>query len=297
MVMVHKPVMCKEVVNYLNLKTGAVVVDATVGTGGHAFEILKNISDVRLIGVDRDAESLEVAKERFSSLKAKVDFVHDDFRNIDHILNNLKINEVDAIFFDLGISSYQLDLSERGFSLQKDGPLDMRMDRSSYICAYDLVNNLTRDEIASILYNFGQERFSRKIAAQLVRERVNHPIATTAQLTQTVLRALPFSYHSYGRIHPATRTFQAFRIAVNRELEALDEALKKAIDFLKVNGRICVISFHSLEDRIVKDTFRQFQRAGILELITRKPLPASGDELNQNPRSRSAKLRVAKKVK
>ena len=288
--------MSKEVIEVLSLKSGDIVVDCTIGTGGHAEELLKMISPKgRLIGIDRDVESLALAKERLNNFHYNLELVHDDFRNLDVILNKLNVKEADAFLFDLGVSSFQLDNPERGFSLKFNGPLDMRLDKESYISAYDLVNHLSEGEISSILKTFGEERFHNRIASFLVKERSVKPISTTQDLTDVVLKAIPYRYQSH-KIHPATRAFQAFRIAVNRELEALDIALDKAIHFLKRKGRICVISFHSLEDRIVKEKFRKFSIAGELKLITKKPLRPAIDEMRKNIRCRSARLRAAERI-
>lgn len=293
--MIHVPVMVKEVLTFLNLKEGDCVVDCTVGTAGHAIEILNRIGPSgRLVGVDRDKESLEIARERLKSFGDRFSLVKEDFRNIDSILNHLGIQKVNGMLFDLGISSYQLENTQRGFSIKSDGPLDMRMDKDSYISAYDLVNSLSEREIASILKNFGEERWHNRIANYLVKQRTKNPIESTQDLSNTVLKAIPHRYQ-HQKIHPATRTFQAFRIAVNRELEALEVALNKCVNYLAPTARLCVISFHSLEDRIVKEKFRHFVRAGTLKLLVKKPLRPGTEESNDNPRSRSARLRVAEK--
>jgi len=293
--MLHIPVMRKEVMEYLGLAPGKVIVDATIGTAGHSLGIAERIMPGgRLIGIDRDKESLTVAAERLGESSESCEFIHGNFSNIDSILKNLGINGVDGILFDLGISSFQLDNPQRGFSFQEEGPLDMRLDRNSYISAYDLINNLNEHEISHLLWLFGQERWHNRIAHSLIQERQKHPIATTAQLSDIVIRSVPASYRHY-RIHPATRTFQAVRIAVNRELEALELALEKAVTVLKKHGRICVISFHSLEDRIVKLSFRKAAAAGMVSIVTPKPRSPSDSEVHQNPASRSAKLRVAQR--
>lgn len=291
----HRPVMLKEILEYLDLKPGNVIVDCTIGLGGHSEEILKKISPGgRLIGIDRDSESLALTEQRLKKINDCYKLVWDDFRNLNKIMSDLEIEEVDGIIFDLGVSSYQLENPERGFSIKSDGPLDMRMDRKSFISAYDLVNSLSEKEISSILKTFGQEHCHNRIANILVKQRNRSPIATTRQLTDVVMQAM--SYRQRSRIHPATRTFQAFRIAVNRELEALEIVIEKSINLLKTHGRICVISFHSLEDRVVKHKFREFAKAGVLKLFTKKPLMSQAEEVSGNPRSRSAKLRVAKKL-
>ncbi|MDD5594818.1 MAG: 16S rRNA (cytosine(1402)-N(4))-methyltransferase RsmH [Candidatus Omnitrophica bacterium] len=292
----HIPVMLRESIDYLNLAPGKVVVDATLGTGGHSLAILEKISPGgKLIGIDRDSEGLKIAKERLSAFKNSTEFVYGNFVDIDKILGSLKVKKVDAIIFDLGVSSLQLEDPERGFSFQNEGPLDMRLDRNSYISAYDLVNNLNEEEISTLLRNFGEERWHNRIARYLVRERQKHPISTTRELSEVVIRALPYK-HRYYRIHPATRTFQAVRIAVNRELETLQAALEKTVGLLNKKARICVISFHSLEDRIVKFSFRGFASAGVIKIITPKPLTPKEDEIAENPSSRSAKLRVGERV-
>lgn len=292
----HKPVMLEEAIDCLKLRPGATVVDATVGTAGHASKILEAIgSSGRLIGIDRDADSLAIAEENLKEFKNNVTLVHSDFRGIDKVLDSLKIDKIDAMLFDLGVSSYQLDTKERGFSFRYDAPLDMRMDKTSYIAAYDLVNNLTEKELSDIFWAFGQERWHNAIAKRLVRERLGVPVSTTAQLRDIVLKAIPHKFGHGSRIHPATRIFQALRIAVNRELEALEEALSKAPHLLKNGGTICVISFHSLEDRIVKHNFKELNQQGIYKILTKKPAIPSQEEISDNPRCRSAKLRAARK--
>jgi len=294
----HVPVMLQEVLDFLKLQAGQTIVDATLGTGGHALEILKRITPKgRLIGIDRDENSLNLCRQRLSEFKDNTEFVHANFVDLDQVLNNLGIENIDGIVFDLGISSYQLHDAQRGFSFQEEGPLDMRLDKSSYICAYDLVNNLNENEISQMLWNFGQERWHNRIAHLLVQERRNEPISTTKQLANLVMRAIPHRYRrSYYRIHPATRTFQAVRIAVNRELEILESAIKKAVDILRKQARICVISFHSLEDRAIKHTFRALKADGLIDIITAKPLTPGSGEIEANPSSRSSKFRVAERI-
>jgi 16S rRNA (cytosine1402-N4)-methyltransferase len=294
----HVPVMLPEVLDSLKLKDGQVIVDATLGTGAHALEILKRITPAgRLIGIDRDENSLNLCRQRLVDFKESTEFVHANFAELDQVLINLGLKNIDGIIFDLGISSYQLKDAQRGFSFQEEGPLDMRMDKSSYISAYDLVNNLNENEISQMLWNFGQERWHNRIAHLLVQERRNEPIATTKQLANLVMRAIPHRYRrSYYRIHPATRTFQAVRIAVNRELEILESAIKKAVEALNPGARISVISFHSLEDRVIKHTFRALGADGIIDIITPKPLTPGSAELEANPSSRSSKFRVAERI-
>jgi len=294
----HIPVMLREVIDYLDLAPGKIIVDATIGTGGHSFEILKKITPGgRLIGLDRDENSLAVCRQRLSEFNGSYELVHANFVDLDQVLEKLGIAGIDGIVFDLGISTYQLKDIERGFSFQEEGPLDMRMDKSSYITAYDLLNNLDEREISSILWNLGQERWHNRIARLLVQERRVEPISTTSQLADLVMRAIPYRYRkSYYRIHPATRTFQAVRIAVNRELEILESAVKKAVAILKKKAKICVISFHSLEDRAIKHTFRALKAEGLIDIITAKPMTPVESEVAANPSSRSSKFRVAERI-
>lgn len=292
----HTPVMLTEVLEYLNLSPGKVILDATTGTGGHSLQIAQRITKKgRLICIDRDQESLVVAQERLSQFKDTCEFVYGNFIDMDNMLKKLDIQKVDGILFDLGASSFQLDDPQRGFSFQAEGPLDMRLDRNGYISAYDLVNNLTQEEISTLLWSFGQERWHNRIARLLVQEREKSPIATTSQLSNIAVKGIPHRYR-HGRVHAATRTFQAIRIAVNRELEALETVIKKAIGLLNTRARICVISFHSLEDRIVKLSFRQASLNGEIKIITPKPLTPEESEIKENPSSRSAKFRVAEKI-
>jgi 16S rRNA (cytosine1402-N4)-methyltransferase len=264
-----------------------------MGLGGHSIQIAEKIGTKgRIIGIDRDQSSLAAAQQRLQGDAASCEFVRDDFRNVAGILQRLRIASVDAILLDLGISSFQLDNPCRGFSLQLDGPLDMRMDQEHGRPVSDLLEELTESEISHILKEFGEERWHRRIARYLTEHR---PFQTTQQLRDAVLRAMPKGLKRQ-RIHPATRTFQALRIAVNHELESLSMVLDQGIPFLRVGGRICVISFHSLEDRIVKLCFRALARAGTIKLITKKPLRPSEEETQDNPRARSARLRAAEKM-
>ena len=293
----HVPVMIKEILEHLNLSEGSCVLDCTLGLGGHSREIAKRIgSHGLLIGIDRDEDSIARAQQNLEDFSGRCAFAQKDFRDLDAALDNFGINQVDGILFDLGVSSLQLDTPERGFSIRSDGPLDMRMDRNSFISAYDLINSLSSKEISSILKNFGEERWHERIADYLVKSRVKHPIESTEELKEIILKAIPHRFQDH-HIHPATRTFQAFRIAVNRELEALEIALNKAIRYLRPEGVICVISFHSLEDRIVKEKFKNFAKEQILEIITKKPLRPTEEETERNVRSRSARLRVARRIK
>lgn len=289
----HLPVMCTEVVEFLRLKPGKIILDCTLGGGGHSEAILEKISPSgRLIGIDQDNQALNIARERLQKYKSICTFVHGNFRNLDAILGKLKITNIDGVLFDLGISSFQLADASRGFSLKLCGPLDMRMDREGQSStAYGIVNELSLSEIIHILRTFGEERWAKRIASRIVKEREKTPIDTTAQLREIIVRVTPHS-RGYQRIHPATRTFQALRIAVNEELSGLEEGITKVIKYLNRQGRICVISFHSLEDRIVKHLFREFAQKDLLDILTRKPIRSTPEEEGRNPRSRSAKLRV-----
>ena len=306
----HIPVMAKEVLNLLQCKPGGVFVDGTVGLGGHSQAILEKIQPGGLlIGLDRDKESLEKALVRLKPFADSCRLVHDNFKNLPLILNNLGAKSVDGILLDLGVSSYQLLSPERGFSFQSDVMLDMRMDRTQQWTAADLVNNMPEDELADLIYTYGEERFSRRIAASIVRERQIAPITRCSQLAAIISRA--FKVRGHQTIHPATRTFQALRIAVNEELEGLDKLLIEAFGFLKTGGRIVAIAFHSLEDRIVKKAFRKLAgqciceappelctcpREAVAKLITSRPLAPSSEELAANMRARSARLRSLERL-
>ncbi len=292
----HRPVLLKEVIEALEPAPGKVVVDCTVGLGGHAEAILDKITPGgRLIGIDKDAEAIEIAKDRLSRFGESVIFVHGGFDDLKVIFEKSGIEKADGFLFDLGVSSMQIDSAVRGFSFRYDAPLDMRMDKESQVNACDIVNGSGEAELSWILEHYGEERFSRRIAKAIVSVRKTAPIETTAELVEAIVRAVPYKVR-HGRVHVATRTFQALRIAVNKELPALEEGLDEAIGLLKPSGLICVISYHSLEDRIVKNKFKEAKAGGILELIYKKPLIPGEAEMEENPRSRSAKLRLAKKV-
>jgi len=292
---VHRPVMIEEVMRYLDPEPGEVIVDCTVGEGGHASRILGAIRPGgRLIGIDQDEEVLARTKEKLKDYDGLYTLLWENFKNLDSILKRLKVTRIDGALFDLGLSSFQLEAPARGFSFQREAPLDMRMDKRRKITAFDLVNHLAQAEMAKILRDFGGERWSNRIARQIVRARKNGPITTTTQLAEIVRRAVP-DRNRYKRIHPATRTFQAFRIVVNQELEALETGLSATIGALAEGSRVLVISFHSLEDRIVKNKFKKFAKAGVLEILTKKPIRPRADEVRVNPRCRSAKLRVGRK--
>ncbi len=291
---IHAPVMCAEVTEYLKLEPGKIILDCTIGGGGHSEAILERISPSgRLIGIDQDEGALKIARERLRRYESLCTLVYDNFHNLDAVLGKIKITKVDGVLFDLGVSSFQFGDASRGFSIRLSGPLDMRMDRKGEsTTAYKLVNGLPQDDIVHILRTFGEERWAKRIASRIVREREKAPIATTTQLAEIIVKAVPYS-SAYQRIHPATRTFQALRIAVNGELSNLEEGITKAIGYLSRQARICVISFHSLEDRIVKHLFREFSKKDLLNILTQKPIRPTLQEVSRNPRSRSAKLRVA----
>ena len=288
----HKPVLLSEVLRLLALQPGMTVLDGTLGSGGHSEAILGAIGPAgRLVGLDRDSEALARARERLKGAPGKQYLIHSNFDQISQVLSSLNIQKVNAVLLDIGVSSEQLMDPRRGFSLIKDGPLDMRMDVSSGRPAADLVHEAEERELASIFREFGEERFARKIARAIVREREKKMIATTTELAKLIADVTPARFR-FGRIHPATRVFQALRIAVNRELAALDEALPQAFDALTTGGRLAVISFHSLEDRRVKQFFVGKKQSGQGKILTKKPVQAGPEELADNPRARSAKLRV-----
>lgn len=293
----HIPVLLSEVLQWLVPSPGGRYLDCTVGLGGHADAILEQAGpDSTLLGLDRDEEALVMSRERLRRWGARTHLMHAHYRNLAEQAERFGGNRFDGILFDLGTSSMQLDTASRGFSFQADGPLDMRMDRTQLQTAADLVNELPEDELADVLYRFGEERHSRRIARAIARERKEHPLLTTSQLVEVVRRAVPRAYR-HGRIHCATRTFQALRIAVNRELDHLGDALRQAAAWLAPGGRLCVIAFHSLEDRIVKQTLRELAtgEAPLLSILTKKPVTATEAESATNPRAQSAKLRVAER--
>ena len=290
----HFPVLLEETVNLLSREGEAVYVDATIGLGGHSYELLKRNPKAYLIGIDKDPNALEVAERRLKEFEGRFSLYQADYRDIDEVLKAEGIEAADGILMDLGVSMLQLKTPERGFSFMEEAPLDMRMDPRQRLTAYDVVNRYSERELARIIREFGEERFAPRIARAIVQYRRKKPIETTRELAEIVERAVPKGF--YRRIHPATKTFQAIRIEVNRELEHLKEALLEVPNLLKVGGRVAVISFHSLEDRIVKHTFRHFEKEGLLKVLTKKPITPSEEEIRKNPPSRSAKLRAAERV-
>jgi 16S rRNA (cytosine1402-N4)-methyltransferase len=291
----HEPVMVAEVLEHLEPARGGVFVDCTVGLGGHARALLDG-GAARLIGLDRDPAALALAGTALAPYADRVELVHSDYRALDGVLDARRVAGVSGILADLGVSSMQLDEPGRGFSFRRDEPLDMRMDTTAGPTAAEAIRAADERTLADVIYEFGEERHSRRIARAIVEESGRKPIATTGQLADVVRRAIPRK--GYSRIDPATRTFQALRIWVNRELEGLDAFLAGAVRRLAPGGRIVVITFHSLEDRIVKHTFRALQAAGDLGLTirTKRPVVPGESEVERNPRARSAKLRAAERT-
>jgi 16S rRNA (cytosine1402-N4)-methyltransferase len=291
----HEPVMTREVLAYLAPERGGVFVDCTVGLGGHAKALLE-AGATRVIGFDRDPAALAIANQTLGAWHDRVDLVHSDYRAIEAVLDERRIGRVDGAVADLGMSSYQLEAEGRGFSFQREDPLDMRMDPTTGATAADLLREAGESEIADAIYRYGEERFSRRIARSIVHLRELAPIETTGQLASIVRRAIP--RRGFSRIDPATRTFQALRIWVNRELENLDAFLEAVAGRLQAGARMVVITFHSLEDRVVKHTMRALaQREDApIRVLTKKPILPQPDEIERNPRARSAKLRVAERI-
>ncbi|NQT06067.1 MAG: 16S rRNA (cytosine(1402)-N(4))-methyltransferase RsmH [Candidatus Omnitrophica bacterium] len=289
----HRAVLLQEVLENLKPAPGKKILDCTVGGGGHSRFILELITPGgKLIGIDQDSSALKTASERLKGFEKETVLIKGNFRDAKSILTKQGLGKVDGVLYDLGLSSLQLEEGERGFSIKLNAPLDMRMDRGQKINAGNLVNKISEPDLKGILKSLGEERQAGRIARAIVSRR---PIMTTHQLAETVLRAIPAKRRS-ARIHPATRTFQALRIAVNDELGALNEALDNLPGIVKEGGRICIISFHSLEDRIVKHRFKAYKKANILNIVTKKPITPEREEILINPRSRSAKLRVAERI-
>jgi len=289
----HIPVMVEEVMMFLGCEPGRTYIDATLGGGGHASEILKRTApDGVVIGIEWDEEALSEARDALMPFGERVKIYRENFIRLPELM---KAESVDGILLDLGLSSIQVEKEKRGFSFKGDGPLDMRMDQRMDQTAADLVNCLSLEELEDTLFHYGEERWSRRIARAIVREREQEPITTARRLRRIVHCAIPKRFHS-RRIDPATKTFQAFRIRVNDELENLRKILEIGWRILKKGGRMCVISFHSLEDRMVKETFRKLERDREVHILTRKPVMPSDEERKRNPRSRSAKLRCAERI-
>ncbi len=294
--MKHLPVMVKEVLDWLNLKEGHLYVDCTLGGGGHSKAILeKTKGRVRILGIDRDEEALEIAKDQLKVYKNQVIFVRDNFKNLSQILKHHRIERADGILYDLGMSSLQVDSPERGFSFRYSAPLDMRMDKHQELTAAKIINEATESELEEIFYRFGEERWAKRIAKFIISQRKTFPITTTQDLVEVARKAIPSGVRHKGKIHFATKIFQALRIKVNDELKNLDEALRDSLYLLSSSGRICVISYHSLEDRLVKRKFKEAEGKQ-LKILTKKVIKPSLDEIKINPRARSAKLRVVEKI-
>jgi len=287
---VHIPVLAQEVIQWLNPQPGQVIVDGTLGGGGHTrlFAERLGVETGFVLALDRDPAAIAAAERNLAGLPVKV--AHANFCEVPSVLDELQIDRVDGVLLDLGLSSDQLADRQRGFSFDSDGPLDLRFDAEDGEPAWQLVNRLSERELADVIYQYGEERFSRRIARRMAEQRTERPIKTASELANVVRRCLP---RSADKIDPATRTFQALRIAVNQELESLDKALRVIPDRLKPGGRLAIISFHSLEDRRVKEAFRSDAR---LKALTKKPARPSETEVHRNPRSRSAKLRVAERL-
>lgn len=293
----HVPVFGKEVCNWLVSERPITILDCSVGYGGHAELLLTSSpAGTKVIGLDRDAQAIEYSRQRLIRFGDHVVLRQGNHRDLKRYLADVGVSTVDGVLFDFGVSSPQLNDTTRGFSFQLDGPLDMRMDQSTGTTAADLVNSGEEHELADIIFQYGEERYARRIARAIVQERQRHRIETTGQLVSVVVRSVPAA-HRHGRIHCATRTFQALRIAINEELESLEPSLRDAVEVLSGGGKICAISFHSLEDRAVKHTFKSLaqQIEPKLALLTKKPILPSREECESNPRSRSAKLRVAER--
>jgi 16S rRNA (cytosine1402-N4)-methyltransferase len=289
----HIPVMVEEVMTFLRCEPGRTYVDATLGGGGHASEILKRSTpDGVVIGIEWDEDALAEARNVLMPFGDRVKIFRENFI---HLPDFMRAESVDGILLDLGLSSIQVEKEERGFSFKGEGPLDMRMDQRVNQTAADLISRLSLEELEYILFHYGEESWAKKIAKAIVQGREREPIRTTQTLRKVVYRAIPRRFHS-RRIDPATKTFQALRIRVNDELENLRKILETGWKILKKGGRMCIISFHSLEDRMVKETFRTLEKEGEMRILTKKPVPSSEEERRRNPRSRSAKLRCAERI-
>lgn len=303
----HISVLLDETIDGLDIKPDGIYVDGTLGGGGHSYEILRRLSPKgRLIGIDQDGEALKAAGERLKKFENQITLVRSNYCEIDKVLKELNVEKVDGILLDIGVSSYQLDNLERGFSYKSDAPLDMRMDTRQELTAADVVNTYSENELFKIIKDYGEDKFAKNIAKHIVLARKEKPLETTKELSEVIKRAIPMKVQAKGG-HPAKKTFQAIRIEVNQELTVLKESIDKMIDLLKPNGRICIITFHSLEDRIVKTKFRENENPCTCppnfpvcvcgkkskgKVITRKPIIPSEDEIEENKRAKSSKLRI-----
>lgn len=307
----HTSVLLEETIENLDIKENGIYVDGTLGGGGHSYEICKRLGQGgRLIGIDQDEAAIEAGTKRLLPFKEKVTVVRSNYCEMRHVLDGLGVKAVDGIVLDLGVSSYQLDTAERGFSYREEAPLDMRMDRRQALTAKDIVNDYSEMRLYQIIRDYGEDKFAKNIAKHIAAARQKKPIETTAELAEIIKGAIPMKFRAVGG-HPAKRTFQAIRIELNHELDVLQNSLEDMIDLLNNNGRLCVITFHSLEDRIVKSIFRKNEnpcecppnfpvcvcgKKSKGKVITRKPILPSAEELEENSRSKSAKLRVFMKV-
>ncbi len=306
----HRSVLLDECIENLNIDPNGIYIDGTAGGGGHSYEIAKRLTGGRLIAIDQDEAAIEAAGKRLSEFGDRVTIVRNNFSNISDVCRELDIKKINGVLLDLGVSSYQLDTAERGFSHNADAPLDMRMDRRNQLDAYTVVNLYPEDKIRKIIYDYGEDRFAPKIAAAIVRRREIKPIETTGELVDVIKSAIPAAAREGGH-HPAKRTFQAIRIEVNGELSVIQPAIESAAELLAPGGRIAIITFHSLEDRIVKQSYIKLAEGCTcppripvcvcgnkpkVKIISKKPILPTDTEIEENPRSRSAKLRVAEKL-
>ncbi|MBQ9708932.1 MAG: 16S rRNA (cytosine(1402)-N(4))-methyltransferase RsmH [Firmicutes bacterium] len=307
----HVPVLYSECLEGLNIKEDGIYVDGTLGGGGHSYGIGSKLSKTgRLIGIDRDTDAIRAAGQRLKVLECRVDLVQSNYADVKHVLKSLEVDGIDGALLDIGVSSYQLDNPERGFSYMHDAPLDMRMNRDESFSAYDVVNDYSEERLTEVIKTYGEERWASRIAKFLVNSRREKAIETTGELVDIIKAAIPASARRDGP-HPAKRTFQAIRIEVNGELEQLRQAVDEYCDVLKPGGRLCIITFHSLEDRIVKEAFKRrldpctcpknipvcvCGKVADVRKVTGKPIVSTGEELKNNPRARSAKLRIIEKI-
>lgn len=306
----HVSIMLEECIDGLNIREDGVYVDGTLGGGGHSLEIAKRLSTGKLIGIDQDKNAIKKAAEVLKNYEDNVIIVKDNFSNLRNVLFELNIEAIDGLLLDLGVSSHQLDEGDRGFSYNKEAKLDMRMDKKNPLSAWTVVNQYDEEELHRVIREYGEERWAKRIASFIVKEREEKPIETTFELVEVIKKAVPAGARKDGP-HPARRTFQAIRIEVNNELGIISETIRTAVRSMRKGGRICIITFHSLEDRIVKETFKELSASCVcppelpmcvcdkkkeVKIITRKPIIPSAEEIEANPRSRSAKLRIAEKI-
>lgn len=306
----HTSVLLEETIDGLNIKPDGIYVDGTVGAGGHSKEILKRLTSGKLICIDQDDEALNAAKENLKEYLGKVKFIKKNFSQVGEVLEELNIEKIDGMILDLGVSSHQIDTAVRGFSYMKDGKLDMRMDKEKSLSAKKIINEYTQRDLERIFWNYGEEKMAKKIAANIIKRRNEKPIESTLELSEIVENSIPQKFKK-GRGHPSKKIFQALRIEVNKELEVINEVIPKIVEKLKPKGRLCIITFHSLEDRIVKNKYKELSQGCIcpknfplcvckhkekIKIINSKPICPSNDEILKNKRSKSAKLRIAERI-